>query len=418
MRLLDSMLAAVGAGALGRNTVLGSVGLSMRAVIQAVYLLALSRLLGPEEYGLFAGSVAAAVVLSPLASWGAGYLYARNVGRDPGAGPAMWAGLMVQVALSGVALVLVFMLAARWWLQARLGWTAMLAIAAAELLALPVALAAGRALMVGNRGGGAALTLLLVPAARLCALLLLWMLAPEVTANGVALAQLAASLVGAACAYRLFTSEVGAPAWRRRPSAIQWSKEGTPYALAAGAGVSYPEVDKPLILQLAGARMAGTYSAAFRVASLLTLPVAALVAAATPRLFAAQDPVARAAIVRRLELVSLAYGAIAAGACLLAAPLVPWVFGAGFADAGRYVAWLAAWVPLYAIHQGVGVRLTCNGRQGARATIEGAGLIAIVLGNLALVPELGALGAVFSLLAAEGIMIAGCLLVPDPATRS
>src|SRR3546814_17242400 len=57
-------------GRLGQNTLLGTGGLAIRALIQAGYLLVLSRWLGASGYGLFAGSVAVAILGAPLAGWG------------------------------------------------------------------------------------------------------------------------------------------------------------------------------------------------------------------------------------------------------------------------------------------------------------------------------------------------------------
>lgn len=45
-------------GRLGKSTILSSAGLGIRALIQAAYLLLISRWLGAEGYGLFAGIVA------------------------------------------------------------------------------------------------------------------------------------------------------------------------------------------------------------------------------------------------------------------------------------------------------------------------------------------------------------------------
>ena len=57
-------------GRLGRNSIYGTIGLAARSVIQAGYLLLMSRWLGASGYGVFAGSIALAILAAPLAGWG------------------------------------------------------------------------------------------------------------------------------------------------------------------------------------------------------------------------------------------------------------------------------------------------------------------------------------------------------------
>src|SRR3546814_6714540 len=81
-------------GRLGQNTLLGTGGLAIRALIQAGYLLVLSRWLGASGYGLFAGSVAVAILGAPLAGWGGALLLTRHIAGNRAGSRGIWATVL------------------------------------------------------------------------------------------------------------------------------------------------------------------------------------------------------------------------------------------------------------------------------------------------------------------------------------
>ncbi|MFY2763360.1 lipopolysaccharide biosynthesis protein [Arenimonas sp. MALMAid1274] len=392
-------------GRLGQNTVLYAGGMGARAVIQAAYLVLLSRWMGPEGYGYFAGSVAAAVILSPLAGWGVSFLIARNVGLDATARGAMWATALNQIALSGIVLVSLVMLASAGLLDHRVSTSAMLMLAIAELVALPMAnTAAGLALAV-DKGWAATVATMLVPAGRLSSVGAWMASGGHPSPDAVAAAHLCGSLLGAAAAFLLMARIGARPQWQERLPMLSAARVGMSHAFGTLVGVSYLELDKVILLQVVDAATAGAYTVAFRAVALFVLPVTALVASAIPRLLTSAGGPAEPVLRRAIQRTLVGYAILATALALVSAPLLPMVFGPGYSGSSRYMVMLAPWIMIFAAHQYLGTRLTTSDRQGLRLAIESGGMVLLLALNLHWIPELGADGAVAALYCAELVMI-------------
>jgi O-antigen/teichoic acid export membrane protein len=192
------------------------------------------------------------------------------------------------------------------------------------------------------------------------------------------------------------------------PGLRQRFLDGAPYALGALVGLGYLEVDKVLILQLAGPTAAGVYTAAFRVAMVLFIPVTALLANALPRLMAARQAGETLSLLPRVVVTTLVYATLAALLAQSAAPLMPVVFGVEFAAASGVLALLAGWLPLATLHQCGATALLAHGHKTLRLLVETVGVGVVVGANLVLLPAWGAGGAVGALICAEAQMSIAC----------
>lgn len=407
LRTFEGLAGRLGIGRLGRNAILSTAGLGVRAVIQAGYLLVLSHWMGAKGYGLFAGSVSAAVLAAPLSGWGSIVVLTRRVAHDRHQSRAAWATAVLQVLGSGTVLVFLLMLGSGYLLTDRVDLMSMLLLGVAELVALPLAQAATSLFLVLDRGVAAASSMCLVPVFRLLFVLAGLLLGMEAASSHVVWLHFVGSLVGASIAYGMALYIDGRPSWRSRSPLRDTARDGSRYAVGALLSTSYMEVDKILLLQVFGATVAGTYTAAFRVMSVFALPVSALIGAALPRLFAQHRTAAGARTLRVVTLTGLGYALLATVAAMAVSPWMPLVFGAGFQASSHYLLLLAPWTVLYALHQAGATGLTAFNHQNSRVVVEGAGLVLVVVLNLALYPRVGAAGAAWSLLAAE-VFMAGC----------
>ena len=392
-------------GRLGQNTLLGTAGLGTRAVIQAAYLLIVSRWLGAEGYGLFAGSVALVILGAPLANWGSGLLLTRYIAQDRGSSRAMWATALVQTGVIGGLLVIIVLVISAFLLQQGLSLTPMLFLGLSELLLLPAAHAATSQCYALERGITSAVVMCLVPLGRTLAMLGFIAIGIAGTPDHASTAHFIGSLFGFVAVIAVVAAVDGLPAWRSRLPLRDAFRQGSAYAVSNAAGNSYQEVDKIMMLQTLGAAIVGPYTVAFRVTSIFLMPVTALISASLPRLMAStKSRDERTRTYRAMLLSGVGYGVLAGVGVVIAAPWVSRVFGSDYALATHYFTLLALWPALFALRHCLATYLTANHKQAARSCIEVMGLGTVVLLNFLLLPRMGAEAAVFTLLVTEVLM--------------
>lgn len=106
MKLLSVLSRVRGLGSVGQSTVWISFALAIRALIQAFYLIILSRLIGAEQYGLFAGYISVVMLLYPLAGWGISYLIIERLTANLTSPATLLAVALRQIVIIGIPLLI------------------------------------------------------------------------------------------------------------------------------------------------------------------------------------------------------------------------------------------------------------------------------------------------------------------------
>lgn len=186
------------------------------------------------------------------------------------------------------------------------------------------------------------------------------------------------------------------------------ARDALPVGVSVVLITAYARIDQVIVFAIKGASAAGLYgsvntlldSAHFVPGSILTT-MAPVLAASWPH-----DPVRlRRAARMTLELLcigsfgGLAFGVVAAG------PVVRLVFGAEFAGAAKVVAPLGGAFVLMSLGFLIDNLTITFGKQGRRVRIGLIALVVNVIGNLALVPVLGYVGAAWMTFATEAVVI-------------
>ncbi len=161
------------------------------------------------------------------------------------------------------------------------------------------------------------------------------------------------------------------------------------------------------MLQILGALVLGSYTVAFRVAAVFTLPITAMINATLPRLIAQQRQEAFSRTYNRMLKIGLGYGAFASIVLVTTAPQLTVIFGADYVRAVNYLETLAAWPILFALRSCIAASLTATGKQRTRTFIEVAAFILALSLNLILLPSMGASAAIVTLLITETAMAGG-----------
>jgi O-antigen/teichoic acid export membrane protein len=190
------------------------------------------------------------------------------------------------------------------------------------------------------------------------------------------------------------------------PSAMRAEvHEGLPYSVSSATATASGEIDKSLMLRLAGELATGQYSAASRVVQAAVMPVQALMVSIAPRWFRAHAQ-GGASRERRIAIgIAIAYAVIAAAGCWACAPLLPWLLGSGFEASVPVLRFLSVAIVTGSLRQVTMMMTMTSDLQGSRNMIELAALALFVASMIVLIPRHGATGAVVATVLADGLAI-------------
>lgn len=393
-------------GGLARTTGNVLVWNAARLVFQLGWAVLLARTLGAEGYGVFSGVAGLAIALSGLAGVGLGLRMYQDAATDPAVFETRWAQARLALAWSGGLLAAAFIAGSMaWGPLPGASVPLLLAVAVSELILAPVITLLAFGYAAHGRMVASAMVPALLSLARMLAACA-FLLAPE--GSGLATYALLHAIATAAA--------VALSAWRfrrhfpvRGASAAIDAKDvvtGLGFTSIWVSGTAFASLDKTAALHWGGAETAGTYTASYRFASLLALPVDALLMSALPRLFKAGVDRARgSAIIGRLFLASMGYGLCAGVMLWCLAPALPWILGPAFLGAVAATRVLAWFLPVFCLRS-LGANILLAFHQKAwRFSAEITGLLLLLVLMSAWVPGGGAVAAAQALLAAEVFLL-------------
>jgi O-antigen/teichoic acid export membrane protein len=393
-------------------------GVAMAA--QVLYFVLIGRALGSREYGAFVGVAALVASLSQFSSLGMEMILVRNVSRDRSSFPRTWGHALLFTLAGFLALLGVSMLIAHFALRPELRplvpWIAL----ADGLLGKLVQLSA-RAFQGAGRLAWTARLTALTTIGRLVTAAGLWVFARAQHLQSTALlwAHLywISTLAVALFAVILATVRLG---WPRltRPRRADLS-EGASFSLSSSSVSVYNDIDKTFLVSLGQTQAAGIYSAAYRVVDAASAPIYAVYAAAAPRFFRQGAASVRSArdFARTTLLRTLPLAVAATVMLLLAAPLLPVLFGPSFRESVRALRWLSLLPVLRALHYSWGSAITGSASQWNRtATQFGAAGLNLCL-NWLLIPRWSWQGAALASLLTDAALAAASYAVLARLTR-
>jgi O-antigen/teichoic acid export membrane protein len=316
-------------GPIARGTIRTSFVLGLRLLVQAGTLLLVARMLGPQQFGAFAGVAALAVILGTLSTFGTHLVLLGEVSREPARREQVLPYAMPTTLLCGAALLVIYLLICTLTLrEAGVSIAVLLAIGVTETLLQPLfGLPAMEHLALGRIARSQLLTTLPL-ALRLVAAAWVFVLRPADPLTAYGYGYFIASLLALAAA----TATMPAPwpalkSWRLPGKAEVRNTAG--YAALAITATSPAELDKTLAAKLLPLDSAGLYAAASRVIGAATLPVIAMMLSALPRLFReGQDQPKRTRHLLRLIFgAALSYSIALAVLLWFIAPVFVWLFG-------------------------------------------------------------------------------------------
>lgn len=391
-------------GGLARSTLVVMAWNFARLATQLVWVVLMARALGVEGYGAFSGVAGLALALSGLAGAGLGLRLYRDVARAPELLGVRWAQATRALAWSGALLWLGF-LGTGLMVFPTIPFAVLACIAAAELIGTPMVVHVAFAYAARGQMARAAAAPVVLSCARVLAVLAL-PLAAAGGGTGAYAGMHAAATLFAACLLwwrcRRQLAPAAAPA-ELDPGALG---EGVRLSSIWATGLALGALDKAVALRVGGADVAGQYAAASRFASLVALPVDALATAAMPRLFRAGDGQAtHPRLVAWLFAAALGYGGCAGATLWAVADWLPRIIGEAFAAAVPALQVLALFVPAYCLRS-LGANILLGfGWIRWRLSSELAALALMAVLMMCWIPERGAIGAAWAVVAAEWMLM-------------
>lgn len=405
-------------GPIARATLRTSTVLAIRLAVQAGILLLIARLLGPGDFGVFAGVAALAILLGTLATFGMHLVLLERISRNAASRGEVLAFAIPTTLFSSVVLLSSYLLLARFVIAPTVPFDILVAIGMAEIVLQPLLGLVSVEHMAHGRTAESQALGILPMALRFLGASILWLAHSTQPFRAYAYISAIASALAVALA-RLTLAQPWPPLrnWRR-PTLAELRHAGGFAALnitAAGPA----EADKTLALKLLPLAAVGLYAAGTRVMGALVLPVLAMTLAALPRLFheSATDIARTRRLVRWLFGSTIVYSIVLALALWVAAPLFDVLFGREYSGLGDTLRWLSLAVPGMAMRYTSGSVLMSIGRPWMRVAFEITGLVVLVVAAVALVPRIPVAGMPLSLAFSEWTMSAIGLLYIFRATQ-
>lgn len=374
MTAVGTLLRRVRIGKLAQDTAHVAFWQALRIAGQALWVILIARLLGPQGYGLFVGAAGLATAMGGFTGLGLGLVMLQDVARDPSLFGDRWRKAIVTSLVSGTALVLLFVILASLVLGHDIPLTVMIALGLSELLLFPIVSVAAFAFSARHQIGIAAALPALMALFRVLAALAFWMIAPIHSLDAYVWFHVSATLLCASLSWLWVELQL-----QPKRVAFQLNRhdlsEGLGFSVVWMVNNALTSLDKTLVLRLAGAEIAGLYAATYRFAAVLALPVEALTMAAGPRLFRHGGGIEKQpGLIPRLLLTSLLCGFVAGTALWVLAGILPWLLGPKFGPATPAARWMALFVPCYGLRLlGSNILMASNCKR-LRVMIEGCGL--------------------------------------------
>lgn len=386
-----------------------TTGMGLRSLAQATMFLIVARVLGVTEYGAYSAVAALAMTLGGFSGLGASMIMLRETARDRNTFKENWGRALAAWFVTAPVLFITYLLLSWGVLPCQILRMVVICIGLAEVVFAPLTQSAIQAYQGHERIGRAARILLAPVLTRLAAACLLLATHQLLSLGNLltwAIAYLMATGVSTGYVLWLLNYDLGV-GWRFRFNGLFSAlREGWAFAIGGVALKVYADIDKIMLARLSTLASAGSYSAAYRVVDVASVPMMSFFAAVLPRFFRAGGGGVRETMVYALRVCPfpLAYAMGVGMAISILAPFLPILLGSQFAPAVGPVRWLA-WLPLLSTPRlSLQTAFGASGRQGMSVITLGIGAVINLGLNLWMIPTWGWLGAALATYCSELVM--------------
>lgn len=404
MSVVVAEIAKFRASPMARNAGWLFTGQGMGVILQAAYFVMLARLLGPMQYGIYAGAFAFANLVAQYSALGTGTVFLRYVSSDHSGFAVYWGNILVVTSVVGGALVVALDLLGSRILNPASAALVLLA-AIGNCVCAQLTIESGRVFQTFEQMRLTALLNLLTNLVRAVAAAAMLLTIHQATAWQWALISTLVSALAAGFSVVTITLRFGRPRFAPKLF-IKRGAEGFGFAVAMSTASLYNDLDKTMLSHYGMNHDNGIYTMAYRIVDIATIPIFSIRDAAMPRFFklGRTGIAASADLSNRLLRRALALGALGSAGMFLTAPLLPLLVGRGFTEGVVALRWLCL-IPIFrSVHQMTGCALTGAGLQKYRTATQVAAATLNFFLNLWLIPKWGWHGAAWSSLCTDAAL--------------
>jgi len=393
-------------GPVAQATIRTSIVLSLRLFVQASILLLVTRMLGPEAFGAFAGVAAMAVLMGTLSTFGTNLVLLGEVSKDSGQAERVLSYAVPTTLITGTLLFLIYVSICLFVLsEAVLPILVVAFVGITEIILLPLFVLPVTVQLALERAAISQLLLMLPLSLRLLAAVSIFLWAPPDPLFVFAWLYMLTALLALFCVW-FYDRDAWLSVNRWRLARRQDLRQSASYALLAITAMAPGELDKMLAVKLLPLSVSGLYAAASRIVGAATLPVIALLLSVMPKLFrnSAEDPVRNRRLVSWIFASVFLYGVVLAGGLWIAAPVVERVFGQQYIGLEEMIIWLCMAAPGLALRMAAGSVLMSMARPWMRAAFEVCGTVVLIVSSIVFCEHFGGKGIVLAVTLSEWSM--------------
>ena len=388
------------------------VGRGCDVVLLGTYFIFLAHLLGPKEYGIFAGAFAFVGIAMPYSALGSGMLFMRYVSTAPEKFPEYWGNILFSTLGVGSLLTVGLHLVAPRVLNSASAALVMF-VAAGNCIFGQLIICMSQIFQAFDQLRMTAMLTTLGNLLRLLTVVLMALVWHHATAQKWALCSLLGSLLASAIGCVIVTLRFGKPQLASKLF-FRTMREGLGFSFAGSAQSAYNDIDKAMLSHYGMNVQNGIYTMAYRIADVATTPISAIDSAALPRYFrqAEQSTASVKNMSARIAKRTALLGFVMAAGMFLAAPLIPRILGQGFVMTAFAMRWLCLLPIFRGIHQLTGSAITGLGFQRYRTASQFVAASLNVFLNLWWIPIFGWLGAAWASLVTDGsLALINCVVL-------
>jgi len=375
------------------------IGIAM----QAVYFVLVARTLGTNQFGMFMGVSAFAVVLNPFSTVGSADLLVRDVSRDRSLFREGWANALLTTAASGSCLIALAFLIALQIFPDSIPPLTILLILISDTLGLAIWGLSSSALVGFGLLKKVSQLQIFMNFSKLIAAIVLFIgfKSPSIIVWSILyfLANVSIALTSVMLVHKM----IGFPGKPNLSKIKSNFNQGIYFSIGASADVVNSSIDKTMLTSLSTANATGLYSAAYRFIEVAYLPLLSIFSSTYAKFFeqGKSGITGSFSFAKKLIPLTIIYGFVAFIGYWIFHPLIPYILGEEYKASMPVVLWLSPMPFLIGMQWIAADTLTGSGYQKIRGfIILGTALLNVGINRL-LIPIYSWRGATWATLTSD-----------------